>query len=208
MSASTASRSWVRQARIVVRASSRVAASPRKNTISATPPIGNSTRVRIAAPTSWPAPNILDNAAPLRNAAGFARPPLWPMNSRRSPVQSVWAPRMSRKAAREPNAEFQGLRAKIAPVSGSNSVSMKASEADREAAKTHSTQPVTAMTRARVDLLATLRRDILIEPSSGTNCASSAATPFAVCSKRLIPCAASRSCVRWRDQPRRSAPPT
>ncbi len=40
------------------------------------------------------------------------------MNSRRSPVQSVCAPRMSAKATREPKPVFQGLRANIAPVVG------------------------------------------------------------------------------------------
>ena len=56
------------------------------------------------------------------SAAGLSSVPLRPRNSRRSPVQAVCRPPRSAKATREPNAVFQGLRASIAPVSGSISV--------------------------------------------------------------------------------------
>ena len=99
----------------------------------------NSNFARIAAQGSKPAPTLLDSGVALVSAAGLASVPLRPMNSRRSPVHSVCAPRMSAKAMRDPNDVFQGLRAKIAPVFASFSVSTKASEADRDAPSTHST---------------------------------------------------------------------
>ena len=65
------------------------------------------------------------------------------MNSRRSPVQSLWTPLMSAKAMREPKVKFEGLRAKIAPVAASVSVSINASDAALDGPSAHSTKAVT-----------------------------------------------------------------
>ncbi len=100
MSASKASRSAARKVRMAALASSRVAASPRKTTTSATLPGGNSTLTRIAAHGSRAAPTVLDNGVALASAAGFASVRLRPMNSRRSPVQSVWAPHVGKSDTR------------------------------------------------------------------------------------------------------------
>ena len=168
ISASKASRSAARMARTAARASSRVAASPRKKTTSAALPGGNSNWVRIAAQGSKAAPTLLDIGDALASAAGFASVRLRPMNSRRSPVQSRWAPHISAKATREPKTTFDGLRAKSAPVWPSISVSTKARVADLDEPSTHSINAVTLRWRVRFDAFAKRRRDILTDPSTGT----------------------------------------
>ena len=65
--------------------------------------------VRRAAQASRPAPAFFDQGALSRNASGSARRPLRPMNSRRSQVQSVWAPCMSAKATRVPKLDAEGI---------------------------------------------------------------------------------------------------
>ena len=95
--------------------------------------------VRSAPQGSRPAPTVFDSGAAPASAAGLSSVPLRPMNSRRSPVQSVWRPARSANATRDPKAAFQGLRANIAPVSGSISVVTNGAEALRDGPSTHST---------------------------------------------------------------------
>jgi len=66
-----------------------VPAAAGKKTISALPLGASSTFVRMAPQASRPAPTFLESAAAPASAAGLASVPLRPMNSLRSPVQSV-----------------------------------------------------------------------------------------------------------------------
>ena len=80
---------------------------------------------------------------------------------------------------------FQGLRASIAPVSGSSSVTTESADAPRDGPSTHSTYAVTESRRDRPDVLRIVSREILIGSSSGTYWRRSSAIPCAVCSNRL-----------------------
>ena len=64
------------------------------------------------------------------NAAGLSMVQLRPMNSLRSAVHDVWRPPRSAKAI-ACRAMFQGLRAKIAPVAASRSVTIVGADAPR-----------------------------------------------------------------------------
>ena len=77
------------------------------------------------------------------------------------------------------------LRASIAWVSGSISVTMYGAEAPREVPSTHSTYAVTDKRRARGERLRIFSREILTESSTGTYCVSSSEIPCEVCSKTL-----------------------
>ena len=71
-------------------------------------------------------------------------------------------PRASRSA------EFHGLRANIAPVCASISVTTKGADAPREVPSTHSTYAVTESRRRRAEVLRIRNREILMGSSSGT----------------------------------------
>jgi len=77
------------------------------------------------------------------------------------------------------------LRASIAPVVGSISVTVNGAQACRDAPRTHSTYAVTDSRRDRPDSFFTVRRDTLIGSSIGTNWSSSRAMPWETCSNRL-----------------------
>ena len=114
-------------------------------------------------------------AAPLRrSAAGLSSVPLRPMNSCRSPVQSVWRPARSAKATRDPNAACHGLRANIAPVSGS--ISVVTNCADVHCATDQA--PIRRKRSAKgaaygATCCSSVSREIFIGSPTGTYCSSS-----------------------------------
>ena len=80
---------------------------------------------------------------------------------------------------------LHGLRASMAPVGGSISVTTNGAETLREAPRTHSTYAVTDSRRRRPDVFVSVSREILTGSSSGTSCRSSSAMPWERCVKRL-----------------------
>ena len=136
---STSSKSALRYRAMSALASRSLVASPRKKTIS-TRVFGGTTINRRNAPQgSRPAPTFLESGAAPARAAGLSNVPLRPMNSCRSPVQSVCRPARSAKATHDPNAARHGLRANMAPVSGSIAVVTSCAAVPRDGPSTHST---------------------------------------------------------------------
>ena len=80
---------------------------------------------------------------------------------------------------------LQGLRAKIAPVAASCSVTTVGADAPRDRPSTHSANAVTDRRRGRPEMLRMVSREILRESANGTYCSSSSMMPCATTSKRL-----------------------
>jgi len=113
----------------------------RRNTIS----IRSSRRSSIVAWStpqgSRPAP-IRPESRPVARGPPMLEVPLRPRNSSGHP-STPSAPRRGRNATRVPKSRFQVLRASIAPVVGSISVTTNGAEAPRDTPRTHSTYAVT-----------------------------------------------------------------
>src|SRR5438132_6642722 len=116
-------------------------------------PATRSTLVCSAQQGSRPAPTRLDRGVCRVSAAGRSSVPCRPRNSRRSAVHCVCRPARSANATREPNSALHGLRANMAPVSGSMAVTMNGAQAGREDPSTHSTYAVTESLRGRGEVL-------------------------------------------------------
>jgi hypothetical protein len=119
------------------------------------------------------------------SAAGLSMVPLRPMNSPRSAVHAVCRPPRSAKATRPPWCMLQGLRAKIAPVAASCSVTTVGADAPRDRPSTHSAKAVTDNRRGRSETLRMVSREILTGSDNGTYCSSSSLMPCATTSNRL-----------------------
>jgi hypothetical protein len=81
----------------------------------------------------------LVSGAEASSAAGQASDPLRPRNSLRSAVHDDWRPAMSANATRISSPVRQWLRASIARVSGSISVTTNGADPARDGPSTHST---------------------------------------------------------------------
>jgi len=77
------------------------------------------------------------------------------------------------------------LRARIAPVVASSSVTTNGAPAQRDTPSAHSTYAVIDSRRGRPDVFVTVSREILIGSSRATNCSKSSATPWPTRSNRL-----------------------
>ena len=121
------------------RAAFRVAASPRKKTTSATPPAGSSSVVRIAAQASKPAPTLLDSGAAARERRRIGQRAI--AADEFAPVAGQICLRAAHIGEGDARTEIRvpGIAREHRAGAASISVSMKASEADRDAASTHST---------------------------------------------------------------------
>ena len=138
-SRSVASGSACRQRRTRSAAAGAPAASPSSTSTWVRAPLASSKLVWRAAHGSIPAPVTPVRRCPLSRPAGRSGAPLRPRNSVRSAVHAVCRPPRSRNATRPPNSVFQGLRARIALVSGSNDVTIRGLLSPRDVPRTHST---------------------------------------------------------------------
>ena len=86
----------------------------------------------------------------------------------RSPVEAPFESLAQKKAMRSPNSGLYGLRANIAPVDGSTSVTMCIVDFGRKSPRTHSMYPVAESLRIFAELLRTLRTENLIDASMAT----------------------------------------
>ncbi len=85
---------------------------------------------------------------------------------------------------RSPKSRLHELCANIAPVAASISVATYGAEPLREVPSTHSRYAVTERRLVCGEWLVSVRREILIESSAGTNCSKSSAMPRESCAQR------------------------